>query len=63
MSDVDSSVFPPATEAAAQAIRERLAAKGLIMEPENEGEDLTYLGRLFDMTCERLDRESAQASA
>ncbi|CAA7616450.1 hypothetical protein MTBLM5_20074 [Magnetospirillum sp. LM-5] len=55
------TVFPRTLpDEARQAIRARMAAKGLIMEPENEGEDLSYLGRLFDLTCDRLDRETSE---
>ncbi|OAN56862.1 hypothetical protein [Magnetospirillum moscoviense] len=57
-------VFPQTlSDDAQQVIRARMVAKGLIMEPENEGEDLSYLARLFDLTCSRLDRETSEQQA
>lgn len=42
-----------------QAIRARMEAKGLTVEPLNHGRPIDYLFVLLDRTCERLSSETA----
>lgn len=64
MPDDTTSVFvTDLSDGERAAIRARMQAKKLHLEPDNTGDHLEDLGGLFRFTCDRLDREIAAGTA